>query len=200
MGNRLRIGSVNGIPGLYSSDGSARDLMLGTAKNSKVFFGSHREDAWIQAGTGASFFKGKMTVTDSVVVTKSGQTLRLGEAFGMPGIYSSDIVARDLMLGAANGKKVYFGYGRENAYVESGTGNSWFKGSVTAGSIIAQTGLTSKKAAFFEDTVTVKKNLILQTAESSMNLAEELVSLRTENAEMKAMMMEMRSQLEQMRR
>merc|ERR1711959_339783 len=102
--NRLRIGSVNGIPGLYSSDGSARDLMLGTAKNSKVFFGNHREDAWIQAGTGASFFKGAMTVTNSVSVTTKGQTVRLGETFGMPGLYSSDGVARDLMLGAANGK------------------------------------------------------------------------------------------------
>jgi len=174
--------------------------MLGTAKNSKVFFGNHREDAWIQAGTGASFFKGAMTVTNSVSVTTKGQTVRLGETFGMPGLYSSDGVARDLMLGAANGKKVYLGYGRENAYVESGTGNAWFKGSMTAGTVVATAGLTSKKAAFFEDTVTVKKNLILQTAESSMNLAEELVSLRTENAEMKAMMMEMRSQLEQMRR
>ena len=88
-GQRLRVGSVDGIPGIYSSDGAARDLMLGTAKNSKVFFGDARADAWVQAGTGNSFFKGAMEVTNQVKVTKNGQTLLLGESFSMPGIYSS---------------------------------------------------------------------------------------------------------------
>merc|ERR1711939_968469 len=108
---RLRVGSVNGIPGIFSSDGAARDLMLGTAKNSKVYFGDERADAWVQAGTGDSFFKGKMLVTDAIETQKNGQTLLVGEAFGMPGLFSSEGLARDLMLGCANGKKVYLGYG-----------------------------------------------------------------------------------------
>jgi len=198
--NRLRVGSVWGIPGIYSSDGGARDLMLGTAKNFKVFFGNHREDAWIQGGTGQSYFKGAMTVTDNIKVSKNGQALRVGEVFGMPGIFSSDGVSRDLMLGAANGKKVYFGYARDNAYVTSGTGDAWFKGTATAGNLVASNQLTVKKAAFFEDTVTVKKNLILQTGESVMDLAEEMRSVRSENAELKAMVAEMRSEMEAMRR
>jgi len=192
---RLRVGSINGIPGLYSSDGAARDLMLGTAKNSKIYFGNQREDAWIQAGTGESFFKGKMTVTDAVMVQHKGQTVRIGDTFGMPGIYSSEGMARDLMLGAASGKKVFLGYGRENAWVESGTGNAWFKGKLSADNLVAESSLTVKKAAFFEDTVTVKKNLILSTGTEMLDMAETMSALQTENAEMKRMMAEMQAQM-----
>jgi uncharacterized protein (DUF779 family) len=193
---RLRVGSINGIPGLYSSDGAARDLMLGTAKDSKVYFGNQREDAWIQAGTGISYFKGKMTVGDAVMVQQKGQTLRLGEAFGMPGIYAAKDT--DLMLGAASGKKVYLGYGRDNAWVESGTGNGFFKGTLTASNLVATAAMTVKKAAFFDDTVTVKKNLILSTGTETMDLAEEMSALRTENTELRAMMTEMRAQMAEM--
>jgi len=193
---RLRVGSVNGIPGIYSSDGVARDLMLGTAKNSKVYFGDQRADAWIQAGTGESYFKGTMTVGNAVMVQSKGQTLKIGEAFGMPGIYSSEGTARDLMLGAASGKKVYLGMGRDNAWVESGTGDAWFKGKLSGGEVVATGSMTVKKQAFFDDTVTVKKNLILSTAaQETMDVAEELSAMRTENTELRAMMSEMRSQM-----
>merc|ERR1711959_193850 len=197
---RLRVGAIHGIPGVHSSDGAARDLMLGTAKNKKVFFGWAREDAWLQAGTGESYFKGKMSVADNIVVSKKGQTIRVGEAFGMPGIYSSEGSARDLMLGAASGKKVFLGFGRDNAYVESGTGNAWFKGTLAANNMVAKMGLKVNKAAFFEDTVTVKKNLILQQSETeSMDLMKEMQMMKTENAELRSMMAEMRSQMAEMR-
>jgi len=199
---RLRVGSINGIPGLYSSDGAARDLMLGTAHNSKVFFGDGRTDAWVQAGTGASFFKGQMTVTDAVTVEKNGQTLSVGEAFGMPGIFSSEGLARDLMLGCANGKKVYLGYGSEDFSVEGGTGNVAVKGRATANDITVENSLTVKSAASFEDTVTVAK-LLLQggggpspsPSPPTMDLSEELMSLRSENQELRSMMAEMREQM-----
>jgi len=199
-GQRLRVGSVDGIPGIYSSDGAARDLMLGTAKNSKVFFGNARADAWIQAGTGASFFKGAMEVTDQVKVTKNGQTLLLGEAFSMPGIYSSTGAASDLMLGCASGKKVHFGYGAGDAYVTAGTGDAFFKGSVSAKSMKLELTLHVKKAATFDETVTVNKNLILKSSMGEMNMAEEFATMKEENAELRSMMSEMKQQMMEMRR
>jgi hypothetical protein len=193
---RLRVGSIDGIPGLYSSDGQPRDLALSTAKNSKVFFGDGREDAWVQAGTGDSFFKGAMQVSNSIRVSKNGQTLLVGEAFGLPGIYSSTGAASDLMLGVASGKKVHFGYGTGDAWVTAGTGNAWFKGTLTAkNEIVAESTLRVKQAATFDDQVTVTKNLILQSSTGMMDLTEELSSLRSENSELRAMMSEMRSQL-----
>merc|ERR1719199_1115585 len=170
--------------------------MIGVAANSKVFLGSERTDAWVQGGTGASFFKGAMSVTDSVTVTKNGQTVLVGEAFGMPGIYSSTGAASDLMLGVASGKKVHLGYGSGDAWVTAGTGNAWFKGTLTAkNEIVAESTLRVKQAATFDDQVTVTKNLILQSSTGMMDLTEELSSLRSENSELRAMMSEMRSQL-----
>lgn len=189
--NRLRLGSINGIPGIFSSDGAARDLMLGVAKNSKVYLGNERGDSWIQGGTGDSFFKGKMLVTDSIMVEKGGQTLSIGESFGMPGLFSSEGVARDLMLGVATGKKVYLGYGSGDHWVEGGTGDGWFKGKLTAKNIEAEATLKVKKAAYFEDTVTVSKNLILASGSTSMDLFEEMKSLREENAELRSMVEEL---------
>jgi len=195
---RLRVGSINGMPGIYSSDGAARDMMIGTAKNSKVYFGNERADAWIQAGTGESFFKGAMQVTDNVKVDKNGQTLVVGESFGLPGIYSSDGLARDLMLGVANGKKVHFGYGAGDAYVEGGTGNGFFKGKLIAKDMETEATLTVRKAAFFDDTVTVSKNLILASGGGTMDLAEEMTSMRSENEELRAMVAEMREQMSEL--
>merc|ERR1711998_425883 len=192
---RLRVGSVDGIPGIFSSDGAARDLMLGTAKNSKIYFGEQRSDAWIQAGTGDSFFKGKMLVTDSLTVEKNGQTLLVGESFGMPGLYSSEGVARDLMLGVASGKKVYLGYGTDDSWVEAGTGNSFFKGKVSANDAEVQSTLTVKKDAFFSETVTVSKNLILASSMGMMDMSEEMSSLRDENMELRSLVAEMREQM-----
>lgn len=192
---RLRVGSVDGIPGIYSSDGTARDLMLGTQENKKIYFGHKRDDAWIQAGTGVSYFKGSMTVADAVVVKSKGQVLRIGEAYQMPGIYAGDETgAQDLMLGTASQKKVHFGM-RDSAWVQSGTGDAYFKGKLSAGAVVADGALTVKKEAFFDDTVTVKKNLILQTATESMDLAEEMAAMREERNELKAMVAELRSQV-----
>jgi hypothetical protein len=196
---RLRVGSVNGIPGIFSSDGAPRDLMLGTAKNSKVYFGDQRADAWVQGGTGDSFFKGKMQVTNAVSIEQNGQILTAGESFGMPGLFSSEGVARDLMLGTASGKKVHLGYGTGDFSVEGGTGNVEAKGKITAKDLEATGAITGKGAAFFEDTVTVSKNLILaQSGGEMMDLSEEMLAMRTENAELRSMMAEMRDQMSEL--
>ena len=59
--------------------------------------------------------------------------LRVGAAWGMPGLYSGEDGAKALMLGAPPGQKVYLGQSTGDAYVESGSGNSYFKGSVGIG-------------------------------------------------------------------
>merc|ERR1719451_176105 len=83
---RLRVGSFEGVPGIYSSDGAPRDLILGTKQNKKVYFGWKREDAWVQAGTGKSYFKGKMTVSSDILAGGNGHTLQAGSVENMPGI------------------------------------------------------------------------------------------------------------------
>jgi len=197
--NRLRLGSIWGLPGIYSSDGAPRDMMIGTEKNKKIFFGFHRDDAWIEAGTGAAHFKGQVSVSNSIKITTNGVTLEMGENSGMPGITSSgDGVARDLMLATGAGKKVYFGHVREDAFVETGTGNAWFKGKVESDKLKVG-DLEVTKPAVFEDTITVKKNLILLSAQNvERNLLEEMDMLKEQNEvlmktveEMRVMMMEM---------
>ena len=59
----------------------------------------------------------------NVFVTQGKSTLRVGEAWGMPGLYSSDGGARDLILGTAGGKKIYFGTAKNDAWIESTTGH-----------------------------------------------------------------------------
>merc|ERR1711988_1980543 len=87
---KLRVGSIHGMPGLYASDGEARDLMLGTEAGRKIYFGKHQTDAWIQAGTGDAMIAGTLQVKKSMTIEAFGQKLRVGEYAGMPGIYSSD--------------------------------------------------------------------------------------------------------------
>merc|ERR1711937_338305 len=129
-GTRLRVGSVNKLPGIYASDGRNRNLMLGTAAGKKIYLGSSRKDAWVQAGSGNMCLKGKLEVNMNSHFKAAGQTLRVGTVWGMPGLYSSDNGARDLMIGTQSGKKVYFGNDKEDAWIQAGTGKAFFKGEV----------------------------------------------------------------------
>merc|ERR1711924_558278 len=97
------------MPGIYASDGEARDLVLGTKKGRRVYLGSHKTDAWVQAGTGNAYFAGAITTKKNALLEVAGQKLRVGEFNGMPGIYSSEGAPRDLMLGTAADRKVYIG-------------------------------------------------------------------------------------------
>merc|ERR1712100_902617 len=141
---RLRVGAAWGMPGLYASDGGDRDMVLGTAAGKKIYFGVHRQDAWIEAGAGHMWLKGSLTVKNYGHFLADGQRLRVGAVFGMPGLYASDGANRDLMLGTADGRKIYFGLKREDAWVEAGTGNMWTKGKFTAegGASIKMSGKT----------------------------------------------------------
>jgi hypothetical protein len=123
---KLRVGNVWNMPGLYSSDGQPRDLMLGTAPNRKIYFGVDRNDAWIQADTGHLWVKGSMTTKKYLHTFAEGQRLRVGAVWGMPGLYASDGANRDMILGTAPNKKIYFGTHREDAWIQSGTGHAWF--------------------------------------------------------------------------
>merc|ERR1711904_52557 len=125
-GTRLRVGSVNKLPGIYASDGRNRNLMLGTAAGKKIYLGSSRKDAWVQAGTGKMWLKGQLKCETAGVF----QTLRVGSAWGMPGLYASDGGDRDMVLGTTAGKKIYFGNNKEDAWIQAGTGKAFFKGEV----------------------------------------------------------------------
>lgn len=59
--------------------------------------------------------------------------LRVGAAWGMPGLYSSDDGARPLTLGVPAGQRVYIGVSNGDAFIEGGTGNCYFKGNVGIG-------------------------------------------------------------------
>merc|ERR1711998_784870 len=107
----------------------------------------------------------------------------------MPGIYSSTGAASDLMLGCASGKKVHFGYG---------AGDAFFKGTVSAKSLKVDLNLHVKKAATFDDTVTVNKNLILKSSMGEMNMAEEFAAMKEENAELRSIMSELKQQMSEM--
>lgn len=196
--NRLRVGSVWGLPGLYASDGTPRDMIIGTEKDKKIYFGYHRDDAWIEAGTGASFFNGAMTVASTVTATHNGASVSMGEVSGMPGLTSSgDGVARDLMIAPGNGKKVYFG-AAEDAHIEGGSGNFWTKGKIQ-GSDVKSGTLEVSSTAVFEDTVTVKKNLILLSSSNmERNLLEEMDELKERNEELMRSMSEMRQMMSEM--
>jgi len=67
------------------------------------------------------------------VNSENAGRLRVGAAWGMPGIYSSDDGAKPLTLGVAPGQKVYLGVNQGDAFVEGGTGNAYFKGNVGIG-------------------------------------------------------------------
>jgi hypothetical protein len=63
--------------------------------------------------------------------------LRVGAAWGMPGLYSGDYSGEtsstDLVLGAPPQSKIYFGENKNDAWIESGTGNAYIKGIVGIG-------------------------------------------------------------------
>lgn len=80
---------------------------------------------------GSALFEGNYLFVHS----ESAGRLRIGAAWGMPGLYSSDDGPRDLTLGVPPGRKVYLGTSNTDASVEGGTGNTFFKGDLVAGTV-----------------------------------------------------------------
>ncbi len=78
---------------------------------------------------GPALFTGNYLFVNS----ENAGRLRVGAAWGMPGLYSSDDGAKPLTLGVPAGQKVYLGVSTADAFVEGGTGNSYFKGNVGIG-------------------------------------------------------------------
>jgi hypothetical protein len=82
--------------------------------------------------------KGDALITGGCLYVNSENAGRLtvGAAGGMPGLYSGADGAKDLTLGVPEGRRVYLGYldnSNQDAYVEGGTGNAYFKGNVGIG-------------------------------------------------------------------
>jgi hypothetical protein len=76
------------------------------------------------AGTGGTILYSKAEGTGR---------LRVGAAWGMPGLYSGDDGAYPLILGVPAGQKVYLGVSTGDAWVEGGSGNAYIKGNVGIG-------------------------------------------------------------------
>jgi hypothetical protein len=67
------------------------------------------------------------------VNSENAGRLRVGAVWGIPGLYSGDDGAKDLVLGVPSKQKVYLGYGKNDAFVEGDSGNAWFRGNVGIG-------------------------------------------------------------------
>jgi Chaperone of endosialidase len=78
---------------------------------------------------GAALFTGNYLYANA----ENAGRLRVGAAWGMPGLYSGDDGAKPLTLGVPAGQKVYLGVSNGDAFVEGGTGNCYFKGNVGIG-------------------------------------------------------------------
>lgn len=103
-------------------------------------------------GTGASSIAGSLTVGSNTpgtyklnvtgnalftgdyfyVSAETAGRLRVGAAWNIPGLYSGDDGAKDLILGVPANRKVYLGNGTGDAYIEGTTGNAYFKGYMAA--------------------------------------------------------------------
>lgn len=70
------------------------------------------------------------------VNSENAGRLRVGAAWGMPGLYSGDDGAKALSLGVPAGQRVYLGTATGDAFVEGGTGNSYFKGNLGIGTSV----------------------------------------------------------------
>ncbi|NIM10480.1 MAG: hypothetical protein GTO45_00680, partial [Candidatus Aminicenantes bacterium] len=102
------------------------------------------------------------------VNSENAGRLRVGAAWNMPGLYSSDDGPRDLTLGVPPGKRVYLGVDRQDAWVEGGSGNSYFKGSVHIGAY---------KELFFADNGQIRSldynhRILFRRTENKMELRE----------------------------
>ncbi|MGE3510614.1 MAG: hypothetical protein AB7N65_17210 [Vicinamibacterales bacterium] len=80
---------------------------------------------------GTTLFEGDYLFVHS---EKAGR-LRVGAAWGMPGLYSSDDGPKPLVLGVPAGQRVYFGVAKNDAYVEGGTGHAFFRGNLVASTL-----------------------------------------------------------------
>merc|ERR1712159_194157 len=119
------------MPGLFASDGAPRDMILGASAGKRIYFGVNKGDAYVEAGVGDMWLNGKLTASANSLFKAGGKTLRVGAVYDMPGIYSSDGGSDDLALGTSSGRRIFFGVGKDNAWIQAGTGNMWLKGSLT---------------------------------------------------------------------
>jgi hypothetical protein len=109
------------------NDGAMCDPRVTVAEGGNVGIGTAPTTYKLQV-QGDALFTGNYLYVNS----ENAGRLRVGAAWGMPGLYSSDDAERDLTLGVPVGRKVYLGTGTGDAWVEGGSGNAYFKGTTVA--------------------------------------------------------------------
>lgn len=143
---------INNSTLFYAANGqhSWRDA---SGANERMLLTTAATGALTVKGTGASSFAGSLTigsntpgtyklnVTGNALITgdylyvssETAGRLRVGAAWNIPGLYSGDDGAKDLILGVPSARKVYLGNGTGDAYIEGGTGNTYVKGNLGLG-------------------------------------------------------------------
>jgi hypothetical protein len=125
-------------------------------------------------GIGTEDPQAKLQVEGSVLlstlhVKPEDTRLRIGEVWGMLGLYSGDDDAQDLVLGVPGGNKVYLGQANQDAYIEGGTGNAFFRGKVGIGRLPG-TGLDVAGAVHASGPLTIESNVGIGTASPGAKL------------------------------
>ena len=116
-------------PGWSLGDGDGNSKFFVDQSSGNVGIGTVDPGGYKLNVQGGALFTGNYLFANA----ENAGRLRVGAAWGMPGLYSGDDGAKALMLGAPPGQKVYLGQSTGDAYVESGSGNSYFKGNVGIG-------------------------------------------------------------------
>lgn len=105
-----------------------RDMSWGALSslilNGNIGIGTTTTDTYKLNVSGTVLFTGNYLYANA----ESAGRLRVGAAWGIPGLYSGDDGAKDLVLGVPSGRKVYIGTSTGDMSVEGGTGNTYIKG------------------------------------------------------------------------
>ncbi|CAD5372272.1 hypothetical protein RA210_U20255 [Rubrivivax sp. A210] len=116
--------------GFSVSDGDGNSRLYIDQNTGNVGVGTVSPEGYrLHVAGGPAFVNG----ANLMVLAENAGRLRVGAAWGMPGVYSGDDGAKPLMLGAPPGQRVFLGSGAGDAYVEGGSGNAFFRGNLGVG-------------------------------------------------------------------
>ncbi len=132
-------------------DGNKPGLNINDAGGSRLFIESGTGNIGVGTTTPNGY---KLNVTGNALFTgnylyvssETAGRLRVGAAWNIPGLYSGDDGAKDLILAVPANQKVYLGNGTEDAYIEGTTGNAYLKGNLGVGTNAPAGRLTISEA------------------------------------------------------
>jgi hypothetical protein len=145
---------------LGDKDGMSRLFIDETTGN--VGIGTIDPAGYKLSVNGSALFTGNYLYVNS----ENAGRLRVGAAWGMPGLYSGDDGKNPLILGVPTGQKVYMGVNDQDAFVEGGTGNAYFKGNVGIGTVDPKVKLEVKGGFKAEYNASGERPILLEEPKS----------------------------------